>query len=105
MTYSCISCKHIRRIPAPPVLIEDTEKDESAAQPQEVQEDNEEDVMDVEVSAPASGSKTATAGDDGVGAGKWKQREKRRPVPKPLPFFQRKGHVVFRGNEKLSDES
>jgi len=106
MTYSCLLCNHVRRIPAPPVLLEEGEGDDTnipAAQPEASTEaghtsggDEEDTVMDVDSNVSALG---------GTVSHRRRRRPKRGPIPKPLPLFQRKGHVVFRGNEKLPDDS
>jgi len=112
MTYSCLLCNHVRRIPAPPVLLEEGEAAEEgegdntnipAAQPEASTEaghtsggDKEDRVMDVDSNLSALGATVSH---------RIRRRPKRGPIPKPLPLFQRKGHVVFRGNEKLPDDS
>ncbi|KAK7692352.1 hypothetical protein QCA50_003977 [Cerrena zonata] len=92
--YTCLSCKHWRRIPAPPVL-EPEELDNLIASISEPTESLGEDTMAIDVPQkkvllPESISKLPRR----------KQRQARL-----APLFERKvGHVVFRGNERLPDD-
>lgn len=81
----CLACQTERRIPAPPLLS-----------------------IDRMASAPSE-----NANSDARDSGKPEQRHQRRGrrkkkalISRPLPFFARDaGHVVFRGNEVISDSS
>ncbi|RDX42738.1 Rpr2-domain-containing protein [Lentinus brumalis] len=101
VVYTCTSCNATRRIPAPPVL--DPEALSSSA--------------DGAVVPSTSGTAPMTAGADldvmhvdpaptvpqPTGEKKPKSRKKRAPVARLPPLFERKGHVVFRGNEILAE--
>ncbi|OSX66023.1 hypothetical protein POSPLADRAFT_1133002 [Postia placenta MAD-698-R-SB12] len=106
--YICKSCSTSRRIPAPPVLDPDAQLDIQPSTPTlpapivpgPEEEQSTGDAMQVDTPAPT----VPAAGLKGV-IRKPRTKEKKRPKPRLLPLFQRKGHVVFRGNERLEDDT
>lgn len=95
-----MSCKTTRRIPAPPVLDEDTSSEiteQAQPDPSNTAQHPAEDTstaMEVDTMVPSVAVSSNAA-----------ERRKRDKGPRPRlpPLFERKvGHVVFRGNERLS---
>ncbi|KZV67191.1 Rpr2-domain-containing protein [Peniophora sp. CONT] len=70
---SCLSCKVIRRIPAPPTPSISSPSDPSL------------DTTEVAVDPPVTG----------------RRKRRRGPQPRLPPLFEREGHVVFRGSEQV----
>lgn len=114
VSYICTSCKTKRNIPAPPVLDRDAfpESSSTSAPPpppshptQAVIEDQSsaEDVMQIDEADP-EGPAASLPGRKGKKMRRPKGPGKRHPQPRLPPLFQRKGHVIFRGNEKLDDD-
>ncbi|KAI0633229.1 RNAse P Rpr2/Rpp21/SNM1 subunit domain-containing protein [Trametes polyzona] len=100
VVYTCLTCKAIRRIPAPPAQDPGTPlgsgvaaASTSAAPPSGEQPDQTDRKMHVD---------TEPEGSSVVPSSRRKYR--RKVVPRPPPLFERKGHVVFRGNERLVEE-
>ncbi|RPD57517.1 Rpr2-domain-containing protein [Lentinus tigrinus ALCF2SS1-7] len=103
VVYICMTCNATRRIPAPPVF-------DPEAQPQK-----EASSADGAAVPSTSGSVSATASVDTMAVDpaptapqptmgeKTKSRKKRDPAARLPPLFERKGHVVFRGNEILAE--
>ncbi|KAI0779479.1 Rpr2-domain-containing protein [Fomes fomentarius] len=107
ITYTCHTCGTVRRIPAAPVLDLDAQLPEettpsndtgtanssslTAAGPSAVAGGNETSVMDVYSTIPRSSAAQAH-----------RVRKPRQLVPRMPPLFERKGHVIFRGNELLT---
>ncbi|KAL6298363.1 Rpr2-domain-containing protein [Sparassis latifolia] len=85
VVYTCTACNTTRRIPAPPVLEADGPADDATG-------------MDTDSHNEQS---TTPLGKDDVP--KIKTKAKKRPVGRLPPLFQRRGHVVFRGNERLEE--
>ncbi|OSD06973.1 Rpr2-domain-containing protein [Trametes coccinea BRFM310] len=99
MHYTCLTCDTTRRIPAPPYV--DPDHTHYAAQ-------------------QPTGPSTAAATSDGQQASAMDIQmfetaiaspqqsrvpiARKKAVPRVPPLFERKGHVVFRGNERLRDE-
>lgn len=95
--YTCLSCHKPRRFPAPPVIDESAAL-EPAPAPSEVQatsgEANALGSMEIDATDPPVPSTSKTSK---------REKRKRRPAPRLPPLFERNvGHVVFRGNERIS---
>ncbi|KIJ67619.1 hypothetical protein HYDPIDRAFT_127764 [Hydnomerulius pinastri MD-312] len=87
VSYTCHSCRTERRIPAPPVLHAEPLLDEE--------------IEDAE--GEASGSTALAASAAGPVRNGRHRKKKKPPFPRLPPHFARDvGHVVFRGNDKLS---
>jgi hypothetical protein len=71
---SCLNCKTVRRIPAPPLL-----QDDPGSPPD---------------------PESATQADGTRGEGRKRKRSKKKTVYKP-PFFERPEHMLFRGNKMV----
>ncbi|KAH9839226.1 Rpr2-domain-containing protein [Rhodofomes roseus] len=107
VTYACTACGFVRRIPAHPILDPDAPPEPSASgtTPAVRTADvtgYEPEAMDVDVAQPstsAAGSKQETKK-----AERPKRRRRKGPQPRLPPLFQRKGHVVFRGNARLESD-
>ncbi|KAH9858451.1 RNAse P Rpr2/Rpp21/SNM1 subunit domain-containing protein [Lenzites betulinus] len=93
VVYKCLTCNTSRRIPAPPVLdvdalpFPDTAASKDAAPPPPSDTGGEQ-PMDIDPNPKQT---------------KGKQKPK-RAVARVPPLFERKGHVVFRGNERLPED-
>ncbi|KAI0773904.1 RNAse P Rpr2/Rpp21/SNM1 subunit domain-containing protein [Fomes fomentarius] len=107
VTYTCHTCGTVRRIPAAPVLIPDALPTEEtalpvsndtytvnppslAAGPCAVAGGNETSAMDVDPPAPQ------------ISSAEVRRVRKPRQPPHMPPLFERQGHVIFRGNEVLT---
>ncbi|TFK85544.1 Rpr2-domain-containing protein [Polyporus arcularius HHB13444] len=105
VVYTCTSCNATRRIPAPPVLDPEALPQESSSSA----------VGAVVPSTSVTAPTTAGADSDAMNVDqattvpqptrekKPKSQKKRTPVARLPPLFERKGHLVFRGNEILAE--
>ncbi len=106
VTYTCHTCGTVKHIPATPVLDPDAPTEDptlsndtgtanppslTAAGPSAVAGENETSAMDVDSTIPQSSAAQAR-----------RVRKSCQPVPRMPPLFERKGHVIFRGNEVLT---
>ncbi|KAI0744090.1 RNAse P Rpr2/Rpp21/SNM1 subunit domain-containing protein [Daedaleopsis nitida] len=93
VVYTCLTCNTSRRIPAPPLL--DADPPDSAALPG--------------ITPPTSTTGPSQRGDpsamdaDSTGPQTSAGKKNRGPRPRLPPLFERKGHVVFRGDEILRE--
>ncbi|KZT10824.1 Rpr2-domain-containing protein, partial [Laetiporus sulphureus 93-53] len=111
ISYTCLSCTAARRIPAPPILDPDASPSTTGALPA---------TTDAQPSASTSSAPTDDAPmevdathvpAEAIGTmrkpivrRRRRQKHKKKTVePRLPPLFQRKGHVVFRGNERLEE--
>ncbi|KAI0775818.1 RNAse P Rpr2/Rpp21/SNM1 subunit domain-containing protein [Trametes elegans] len=99
VVYTCHACDTFKRIPAPPVFDPDApvRDEDPTSNPTSTQADTQ--AMDVDLGAysnvfPAASSSSTQK----------RRQSRRRDVPRIPPLFERKGHVVFRGNERLPEE-
>jgi ribonuclease P protein subunit RPR2 len=107
MVYTCTSCQTSRRIPAPPILEEDTDmamddvpSHESTSQVSKpLDSDSKGVVVAMDVTAGQG------AGVEGLTSSSGRRGKSRKKViPRKPPLFAREaGHVVFCGNEKLDN--
>ncbi|KZT71820.1 Rpr2-domain-containing protein [Daedalea quercina L-15889] len=106
--HGCMACGFVRKIPAPPLLDPDAPPDSSSAStnapatPTQTQGEAAEpgdEPMVIDTAQPS-------VSDPGVKQETKKTRRAKRKGPRPRlpPLFQRKGHVVFRGNLKLESD-
>lgn len=87
LVYTCLSCRTLRRIPAPPHLPPDIE---------EALREERQDIVAME--------DDASVDDEVVKARKRTKREKReaRQARRPI-FFERSGHVTFAGTKRVEN--
>ncbi|CCL98703.1 uncharacterized protein FIBRA_00707 [Fibroporia radiculosa] len=103
IAYTCVTCGTTRRIPAPPILDADkpprgqsSAPDFPPAPPQADDEAMQADALNPQLdSGPESAYKSSSSP---------RKHRKRRISPRVPPLFQRKGHVVFRGNVRLLED-
>ncbi|TFK53537.1 Rpr2-domain-containing protein [Heliocybe sulcata] len=96
VTYTCTTCNSARRIPAPPVLVVNSE----------VKADKQAESSSTNVGDPQAAGPVENMDVDAQGhklcASKTKRR--RTNATRLPPFFERPvGHVVFRGNDKVPE--
>lgn len=77
-----MSCKTSRRIPAPPVL---------RAQ------------LAVDLESKSAGT-DSVAEQSAQRPGRNQKKKKKAAVPRLQPLFERPGHIVFRGNERMVED-
>ncbi|KAL0956639.1 hypothetical protein HGRIS_002772 [Hohenbuehelia grisea] len=99
MIYTCNHCQSIRRIPAPPVLVAESDQPLLNARPIEGVSLEAMDAMDTDATPNPSAAQVNASGPQGRG-----KKRKRSKARNPPLFARSAGHVVFRGNEKLPDD-
>ncbi|KAI9067275.1 Rpr2-domain-containing protein [Trametes sanguinea] len=92
--YTCLTCDTTRRIPAPPYVDSDDAHSTAATTSAVTLDGQQSSVMDNQ-----SSETVTTPRQKSQAPNSRKKANARAP-----PLFERKGHVVFRGNEKLRDE-
>ncbi|ETW80454.1 RNase P [Heterobasidion irregulare TC 32-1] len=73
---TCLRCKTSRRIPAPPI-------------------------QEPDIYEPPDGHTMTMASSPAASSGRVQKKRRRGPRARAPPLFEREGHVVFRGNERL----
>ncbi|EMD37650.1 hypothetical protein CERSUDRAFT_123546 [Gelatoporia subvermispora B] len=106
MSYTCMTCKTIRRIPAPPTLHLEVTEPVHTEPPHATQEEVVhalDMLMDTTADGTATGSSAPNTRDSLQRTISSHKRKKPR-APHIPPLFERKvGHAVFRGNEQLEE--
>lgn len=109
VVYTCLSCNTSRRIPAPPVLgldgtlpgdnvatVDTTPAPLPSTSASALQADAQTSTMDVD----------AQSTESLIPLRKKKHKRQRSKVTSRVPpLFERAGHIVFRGNERLPDDA
>ncbi|KAH9935795.1 RNAse P Rpr2/Rpp21/SNM1 subunit domain-containing protein [Fomitopsis serialis] len=109
VTYTCTACSFVRRIPAPPDLDPDAPPDPAtsivapAVRTEDIAE-TEDEAMVIDQSQPSTSSADPKQLQETKAARRPKRGGRKGPQPRLPPLFQRKGHVVFRGNSKLESD-
>ncbi|KAI0929928.1 hypothetical protein AcV5_006766 [Taiwanofungus camphoratus] len=115
VSYICMACKTTRKIPAPPIVDPDAPPEPSASTSgtqdasQKTQSTDGQLSLVEETETIKTDPTDTTMPDHQRSEGKGRMqrqrgRRKKPPVPRIPPLFQRKGHVIFRGNERLEDD-
>ncbi|OBZ71023.1 Ribonuclease P protein subunit p21 [Grifola frondosa] len=103
VVYTCLACSTARRIIAPPVLDPDAppEASTSAVPPPDAPPTKHDsgDAAAMNIDQPTSPSHGHITKKPLRG-----RRPKKPHIPRPLPLFQRKGHIIFRGNDILVED-
>ncbi|KAI8994007.1 RNAse P Rpr2/Rpp21/SNM1 subunit domain-containing protein [Trametes punicea] len=97
--HTCLTCRTTRRIPAPPVLVSESPLPDS--RPASV---GTESVAATSTSAVATEARATMGAAIDLESRNAIHRSGKRTVPRFPPLFERKGHVVFRGNERLPED-
>ncbi|EKM54637.1 uncharacterized protein PHACADRAFT_123918 [Phanerochaete carnosa HHB-10118-sp] len=97
VSQTCMSCRKSRRIPAPPIIDENTEsapdRAPSPPAPAETEASSSHTIV-VDTQDPPAPAPTRIPR---------RSRPRRRPAPRLPPLFERNvGHVIFRGNERIA---
>ncbi|KAH9892669.1 Rpr2-domain-containing protein [Cubamyces lactineus] len=110
VVYTCTNCQTIRRIPAPPVLDVDASPPDIAGASTNLVPAAASISTGVHAEAGSTDSSTDNANPPHPQCTPTSARRRRgksllkNTIPRRPPLFERKGHVVFRGNEKLPAE-
>lgn len=102
--YTCFYCLSNRRIPAPPILHDfSSDSPEANLQAPKANEVEDEQIIGQPMEIGVNGKPDAVvpvAETNLKSMTKRARRAKKKNIkPRPVPFFDRKGHVIFVGNE------
>ena len=107
VAYTCTNCQTIRRVPAPPVFDLDALPPDVAGTSTELAPNTASTSTGADAEAGTQSTnniKSNRVQGTSMSTRHRKKRLRKNAVPRLPPLFERKGHVVFRGNEKLPAE-
>lgn len=100
--YTCLYCLSNRRIPAPPILHDfSPDSPQANLQAPKAKEVGDEQIIGQPIEIVVNGKPNAVVAETNFkSTTKRARRAKKKNIkPRPVPFFDRKGHVIFVGNE------
>lgn len=100
--YTCLYCLSNRRIPAPPILHDfSPDSPQANLQAPKAKEVGDEQIIGQPMEIGVNGKPDVVVAEtDLKSMTKRARRAKKKNIkPRPVPFFDRKGHVIFVGNE------
>lgn len=100
--YTCLYCLSNRRIPAPPILHNfSPDSPQANLQAPEANEVGDEQIIGQPMEIGVNGKPDVVVAETNFKlTTKRARRAKKKNIrPRPVPFFDRKGHVIFIGNE------
>ncbi|KAI0823617.1 Rpr2-domain-containing protein [Trametes gibbosa] len=108
VVHTCLTCQTLRRIPAPPVFDRDASQTQYTAPTKEVDRAASTSTTALSMPSVEDGIQTMVIDHKPTllelfSSPKGKRKRKRKVARAP-PLFERKGHIIFRGNERLSEE-
>ncbi|KAI0645803.1 RNAse P Rpr2/Rpp21/SNM1 subunit domain-containing protein [Trametes meyenii] len=103
--YTCLTCNISRRIPAPPVetIMVPVSTDHATSTDSLAAASASTSVPGVQTEVPTTELNIDAAGPSQPGRRR-NSRRAHKGIPRAPPLFERKGHIIFRGNERLSNE-